>query len=155
MGHNGQLARSKAMGAPLVSEDGKQTYDLGKMWIGTTYEVQGKFNDKEKKYEMEEHYRYSEDRIAEKFLQPQPVCWATTGRKQVVSVACGELHLLVVARDEGKDQLVVYSSGHNQYGQLGHGDHEQRHELTPVSDPKPVIDCFFLLFQTLTQEIPD
>jgi hypothetical protein len=34
--------------------------DLGKMRIGTKYEVQGKYNDKDKKYEMEEHDRYSE-----------------------------------------------------------------------------------------------
>jgi alpha-tubulin suppressor-like RCC1 family protein len=131
MGHNGQLARSKDMGAPIIqTEDGKETFDLGKQWIGEEYEIQEMNKGKMENVTL---YRYHNDLIAEKFLKPQPPRWATPGKKSVLSIACGEIHLLVVARDEGKFDSVVYSSGQSQYGQLGHGDTEQRHELTPVS----------------------
>lgn len=107
-------------------------YDLGKMWIGEEYET----------YELDPHgkrisvmkYRYKTDLIKEKFLKPAPVCWAGPPTKRsVLSVACGQLHLLVVARDAGAFDTKVYSSGNNGYGQLGHGDDRERHELTSVS----------------------
>lgn len=82
--------------------------------------------------EMVTYYRYHTKLIAEKFLIPRPPQWATPGKRRVISVACGDIHLLVVARDEGQFDSRVYSAGHNQYGQLGHGDQTPRHELTPV-----------------------
>jgi alpha-tubulin suppressor-like RCC1 family protein len=120
------------MGAPIkTDEEGQQTYDLGKTWIGEEYDIE-EMNEKTKKMETVTLYRYHYDLIAEKFLKPAPPCWATPGKRTVLDIACGELHLLVVAREEGKEETVVYSSGQNQYGQLGHGDTQQRHELTPI-----------------------
>lgn len=136
MGNSGQLARSKDMGAPLITVDGKQSYDLGKMFMGEEYTIveQQKNKDTGEVEDVEVTlYRYFEDRVLEQFLTPKPVRWATSGKKTVLSVACGELHILVVARDKGESQSEVHSSGLNQYGQLGHGDQLERHELTPVS----------------------
>jgi hypothetical protein len=139
--HYGQLARSKTMGAKIITnEQGHQVYDLGKMWIGEEYETgeiakDGKGNnllDDSGKPVMITAYRYHHDLIKEKFLKPAPVCWADPSPKRsVISVACGELFILVVARDEGFDSK-VYSAGNNGYGQLGHGDTRERHELTSV-----------------------
>ena len=68
-----------------------------------------------------------------KFLTPAPPQWAISGKKIVMSVSLGELHILVVAKTAGESESRVYSSGQSQYGQTGHGDQLQRHELTPVS----------------------
>jgi alpha-tubulin suppressor-like RCC1 family protein len=51
----------------------------------------------------------------------------------VIAVATGNYHLLVVARDPGSYFGKVYSSGANNYGQLGLGDEQERHALTHIS----------------------
>jgi hypothetical protein len=63
MGHNGQLARSKDMGAPFV--DG--IYNLGKSWIGEEYEISVQKTETDPvtkvqtvKIEKEIQYRYFE-----------------------------------------------------------------------------------------------
>ena len=71
------------------------------------------------------------DLLRDKFLTPLPVQYESLGKRQVLNLACGGFHLLVVAMDkDGKVRL--YSSGLNQYGQLGLGDNEVRHVLTKV-----------------------
>jgi hypothetical protein len=138
MGHSGELARSRDMGAPL--RDGK--YDLGKSWTGEEYDVEVtvKETDPETgaislKNKMETKYRYFEDLIVKEFLTPQPVQWSTFGKRSVISVACGELHLVVVARMDGALQSDVYTAGHNGFGQqaISADGPKQVHELTPVS----------------------
>ena len=132
MGHHGQLARSQDMGAPITKgPDGKDTYELGKRWIGTEVEAEEK-DEKTGKIEKFTVFKYFGGLIAEKFLKPAPPRWTIPGKKDVISVACGSTHLLVVAVEVGEFDSAVYSSGHNQYGQLGHGDNKQRHELSPI-----------------------
>lgn len=59
--------------------------------------------------------------VIKEHLTPHPVHWAGPALKRtVVQVSCGGWHLLVASR-EGNNQLSVYSSGLNNYGQLGHG----------------------------------
>lgn len=73
------------------------------------------------------------DLITRERLTPHPVQWAGPPLKRtVLQVSCGSFHLLAVSR-EGNNQLSVYSSGLNQYGQLGLGDTENRNTLTKVS----------------------
>ncbi|CAJ1969562.1 unnamed protein product [Cylindrotheca closterium] len=144
MGHFGQLARSKTMGADLKKDEKGNSipgvYELGKMWIGEEYETDEQEKDGDGNLKFDEKgnpvwataYRYHEDLIKEKFLKPAPVIWANPyPKRSVLSLACGELFILVVARDEGYDTN-VYSAGHNGFGQLGHGDKHERHELTPI-----------------------
>jgi regulator of chromosome condensation len=79
--------------------------------------------------------------VKEQFLTPKPPIWADTvlrPKKQVIAVATGGYHLLVCARDNNdivdpfKSRL--YTSGLNNYGQLGHGDvYIDRHQLTLVT----------------------
>ena len=107
------------------------TCDTCAIYMSTNYVIE-EMNEKDGKMETVTMYRYHYDLIAEKFLKPAPPCWATPGKRTVLDIACGELHLLVVAREGGDPETVVYSSGQNQYGQLGHGDTQQRHELTPI-----------------------
>jgi alpha-tubulin suppressor-like RCC1 family protein len=77
---------------------------------------------------------YDNEFIREKFLNPSPVRFAIgSPKKTVLTVACGSYHLLVVAREPNDFKSTLYSSGLNNYGQLGHGDIVNRHELTPVS----------------------
>lgn len=129
MGHFGELGRSRSMGAPIVrNPDGHPTYDLGKKFIGEEYTEMKR--NKEGEMEPVTNYRYHTDLILQKFLTPHPVEWKIPGKYTVLDVAVGELHMVVVARKDG--MTGVYSTGHNQYGQLGLGDQLQRHELTPV-----------------------
>ncbi|KAL7491490.1 hypothetical protein ACHAWT_000821 [Skeletonema menzelii] len=80
--------------------------------------------------------------IIREHLTPHPVQWAGPAMKRtVLQVSCGGFHLLVASR-EGNNHLSVYSSGLNQYGQLGHGmcqgkngleeDTKNREKLTKV-----------------------
>eukprot|EP00980_Cylindrotheca_fusiformis_P014745 scaffold4009_cov124-Cylindrotheca_fusiformis.AAC.25 len=142
MGQAGQLARSKHMGATMsYDKDNCPTYDLGKMFIGEHYEtdeiekdIAGNivYDEETGKEKMVMGYRYFQDVIRDCFLKPSPVCWAVPlPKRSVISVACGELFMLVVARDDGFASK-VYSSGHSGYGQLGHGDTRARHELTSI-----------------------
>jgi regulator of chromosome condensation len=64
------------------------------------------------------------DVIIKDFLTPkQPVWDVPTLKRTVVTLSCGGYHLLVVTKEGGGGNLEVYSSGLNNYGQLGHGDH--------------------------------
>jgi hypothetical protein len=121
MGHVGELARSADMTTPTMV-NGKRTFDLGKEWITHVYQDE----------QGEDQMRYLVDKIDEKFLTPLPPRWSVPGQKKVLNVTCGGYHLLVCARDVGSFQTILYTSGLNQYGQLGMGDTEDRHELTPV-----------------------
>lgn len=53
--------------------------------------------------------------------------------KVAISVACGQGHLVVVVRERGSLESMLYASGLNGDGQLGLGDCENRKVLTPVS----------------------
>jgi len=111
------------------------------------------FNEKTKKWEEKEKIIHK-NVILDKYLTPAPVRFAGLGlhnatpasRKVVLSVACGENHLLVAARDPGDYQSKVYSCGLNSFGQLGNGQAVSKgafdsnpklpfcvHELTLVS----------------------
>mmetsp|Transcript_7217 Transcript_7217/g.10989 ORF Transcript_7217/g.10989 Transcript_7217/m.10989 type:complete len:588 (+) Transcript_7217:266-2029(+) len=71
--------------------------------------------------------------LIENMLTPKPVLWAgPTIKRQVLGMACGGFHMLVLVRENGSSDVRVYSSGLNQYGQLGHGDEKERQELTPI-----------------------
>lgn len=122
------------MGAKLVKDEhsGQLVYDVGKLFIGKEVEEEevDVETGKTKNYMA---YKYNFDLIAEKFLKPAPVEWAMPAKYTVLDVACGEIHLLVLARRNGEPETGVYSSGHNVYGQLGHGDLLQRHQLTKIS----------------------
>ena len=56
-------------------------------------------------------------------------------QRMVESVSCGAYHIMVVAKDNvnGVNTLRVYTSGLNNYGQLGHGDYDDRDILTRVT----------------------
>jgi alpha-tubulin suppressor-like RCC1 family protein len=71
----------------------------------------------------------SDEAVNEDYLHPKPPLWdCMPGEKQkVLSMACGYYHLLVVT--EGH---VVYSSGANGCGQLGHGNCIDREILTKI-----------------------
>ena len=126
MGQSGEMARSESMGAPR-DENGKP--DLGKSFIGEEYTVEVEKNGEVK---TETKYRYHPHVILDKFLTPAPVEWADNKDYVVLDAALGALHLVVVARDKATGALHVFSSGHNQYGQLGHGDEKSRHKLTRI-----------------------
>lgn len=130
MGHFGELGRSASMGAPLLPSSGNDIpqYDLGKMYIGEIITKMKK--DKDGKMAQVEDYKYHTELINQKFLTPARVEWHIPGKYDVLDVAIGELHMVVVARKDGKTR--VYSCGHNNYGQLGHGDLIQRHSLFPI-----------------------
>ena len=120
MGHTGELARSANMTTPTMV-DGEKTYKLGKEFY--TDMSTGDFRT---------------ELVQKKFLTPLPPIWAGGLEKmQVLSVGCGGAHMLVCARRPGQFESNVYSSGLNQYGQLGLGDQKSRHELTPVSCSEP------------------
>jgi alpha-tubulin suppressor-like RCC1 family protein len=76
----------------------------------------------------------SNDIIVREFLTPQPPLWdgPTIGiKRSVVAISAGGYHLLVVTR-EYDGELNAYSSGLNNYGQLGHGDITNRDKLTKI-----------------------
>ncbi|KAL3822815.1 hypothetical protein ACHAXA_005980 [Cyclostephanos tholiformis] len=74
----------------------------------------------------------SNDVIIMDFLTPkQPVWDGPKIKRTVVTMSCGGYHLLVVTKEGGSD-LEVYSSGVNNYGQLGHGDTKSRNVLTKI-----------------------
>ena len=74
----------------------------------------------------------SDDVVIRDYLTPKPPVWdGPTMKRAVVTMSCGGYHLLVVTR-EGGGNLEVYSSGVNNYGQLGHGDTKGREILTRI-----------------------
>ncbi|KAL7570326.1 hypothetical protein ACA910_017172 [Epithemia clementina (nom. ined.)] len=109
-GTTGELGRSADMASPNV----KGEYDLGPNF----YNPNGVLDKKV---------------IREKFMMPQPprFNWGSP-KKTVLTVGCGIFHMLVVACEPGVAETNVYSTGHNGYGQLGHGDMKTRHELTLI-----------------------
>lgn len=79
--------------------------------------------------------------IQERFLKPLPPLWKgmlPNTKMSVLSVSCGDSHMLVAARKPGSADSHVYSTGLNNYGQLGLGDTKNRSELTLVSPPQHV-----------------
>mgnify|MGYP005852568865 CR=1 FL=1 len=114
MGVCGQLARSANMTQP--DENGQ--YNLDK--VHNTYN---------------EDSRYDLNAVNEHYMKPKPVLWEKgTGKKIVTEVAFGMGHILVLARSPGQAASFAYSAGISNYGQTGHGDHEQRHELTLIDE---------------------
>jgi alpha-tubulin suppressor-like RCC1 family protein len=125
-GNCGELARS----ARMTSPDEKGDYNLR---ANQFYTVKG---DSESSASAIANVRDSskEGFVRHHFLTPSPVRWSWgshTGKK-VLSVACGQFHLLACAREPGESAVHLYSSGLNNYGQLGLGDDRNRHELTLV-----------------------
>lgn len=60
--------------------------------------------------------------VLKNHMTPRPAIFASgSQRKKVLSVACGAAHLLVAAREPGQSESNVFSTGHNNYGQVGHG----------------------------------
>lgn len=123
-----------------------RTYELGKSpELGRSF--MGEYRDKvvldeEGKPKMDpttgkpktkQVFVVDDNKMRRTFLTPGPVEWAGKPQKrEVLQFACGSMHLIVVARDFGVFSPRVYSSGANNYGQLGHGDMFERHELTPI-----------------------
>lgn len=72
--------------------------------------------------------------IERHYLQPKPVVFAHNPpiSPKVIAIACGLNHLLVVARNPQSLRGNLYSSGMNNWGQLGHGDRVDRRTLTLV-----------------------
>lgn len=124
MGIKGELARSADMSRP----DANGNYNLGSsLYTREVKDDEGEVVDKE----------VIEEVLRERFLKPLPPRWATGPnlKRVVLDVACGGNHILVTARDPGQFASKLYSSGLNNYGQLGHGDcgdNTERHELTLV-----------------------
>jgi len=145
MGNSGQLARSKSMQAPLIDDtyidsNGKEkcpykTYELKKPFMGKFVVMMkdgAPLLDHKKKKQFD--YEYTHSIIRDKFMTPAPVEWAggLVPKRQVVNFSCGDIHLLVVARNPGSFETQVFSAGNSAYGQLGHGDTKEVHELTPI-----------------------
>ncbi len=82
----------------------------------------------------------ADNEIMQTFLTPQPARFKGPipypyPQKDVLSVACGSMHLLVLARNRGEPTVTLYSSGQNGSGQLGLPVEVQDvHELTRVRD---------------------
>jgi alpha-tubulin suppressor-like RCC1 family protein len=73
------------------------------------------------------------DLVVKEYLTPLPPQWAMPSPKRsVLSMACGGFHILVSVREQEDGRLNVYSSGLNQYGQLGLGDLVNRDKLTKI-----------------------
>ena len=69
----------------------------------------------------------------EDMLCPKSPLWDDGMPRKVLSLACGYDHLLVVVENHE-----VYSSGVNNYGQLGHGDVNGRQSLTKINALKGI-----------------
>mmetsp|Transcript_15672 Transcript_15672/g.17284 ORF Transcript_15672/g.17284 Transcript_15672/m.17284 type:complete len:567 (-) Transcript_15672:198-1898(-) len=140
MGNSGQLARSKSMGAKKIKatyidstgapNNEYEDFDLTKSFMGKVFEEGKDTNGKSIL-----RFKYFEQKIHRTFLTPQKVEWNgehLVSKREVIHLACGDIHFLVVARDPGAFQTRVYSSGCSSFGQLGHGGTENLHELTPI-----------------------
>jgi alpha-tubulin suppressor-like RCC1 family protein len=83
-------------------------------------------------YEEDGEKRINES-VLKEFLVPKPVPLPS---KKVISVACGETFVAVVARNE-HNFGVVYTAGNNGFGQLGNGEASKEANqlvLQPVRD---------------------
>ena len=105
-----------------------KTYDLKKKFMGTFSTAK---NDKGEEFET---YDYDTAKVAAKFMTPGPVEWAggPVLKRQVLNFSCGDIHLLVVACNQFSRCTQVFSAGNSAFGQLGHGDTKEIHELTPI-----------------------
>jgi len=66
--------------------------------------------------------------VEREYLTPHPPEWAVLSKmKHVTTISCGGYHLLVVTREGSEHD--VFSSGLNNYGQLGLGDEVNRNSL--------------------------
>ena len=112
------------------TRDGKKykTYEVSRPFMGTFTE---KFTKKGEPY-MD--FKYNTAKVAEKFMIPAPVEWAggPVAKRQVLNFSCGDIHTLVVACNQYSRQTQVFSAGCSSFGQLGHGDSKNKHELTPI-----------------------
>ena len=63
-------------------------------------------------------FKTEDDKIMRNFLTPQCVPFPYS-KKEVLSLACGSNHLLVLARDRDDGSKTLYGSGLNTWGQLG------------------------------------
>ena len=74
------------------------------------------------------------DTVRDEYLVPKSVIWDNPSiKRDVVKIACGGYHLLVVSRNLSDGSYSTHASGLNNYGQLGLGDRENRDKLTEVS----------------------
>ena len=93
----------------------------------------------DKSIEVPPYDPYFVDKVKDEHLLPQEVEWADgdpANNRIVVGVACGSFHLLVIAKDGEDGDLAVYSSGLNNYGQLGlgtEGEDEGTDKLTRIT----------------------
>ncbi|GKZ00481.1 hypothetical protein MPSEU_001000600 [Mayamaea pseudoterrestris] len=76
----------------------------------------------------------NEDFIAKHLMMPAPAVFALGLKVDVLSVACGQFHLVVAGRPmNGNGESFVYVSGHNGFGQLGCDlAVTEKHELTEL-----------------------
>jgi alpha-tubulin suppressor-like RCC1 family protein len=106
-----------------------RTYDCEKPMLG---HFETKYNKDGKQYE---EFVTDDAKLFHNFLVPKKVDWddkLEDCKRRIVDFACGDSHLLVVARDENTFGTRVYSAGRNHTGQLGMGDQMHRHVLTPI-----------------------
>mmetsp|Transcript_26534 Transcript_26534/g.49532 ORF Transcript_26534/g.49532 Transcript_26534/m.49532 type:complete len:607 (-) Transcript_26534:1052-2872(-) len=134
IGTDGQLARSKSMGAPTVvaedfsTEKNYESLDYGPFALKAA-EIRTE-KDGEKPHAFpEKMYHY--------YLKPNPVDWDPMVKQpRILDFACGELHLLVVAQEAGGQdnyRTRVFSAGIGHGGQLGHGNTNSYHYLKPIA----------------------
>lgn len=89
--------------------------------------------------------------LIEKFLTPKPVAWPIPGKMNVLSIGCGDCHLVVAAKAGNSDESLIFSCGLNNYGQLCHGDQKNRNTLALVEESrgKQLVDVACGQFHTL------
>lgn len=113
-------------------------------------------------YEKDGEKRIRESVLRE-FLVPKPVPLPS---KKVLSVACGENFVLVVARNDDNFGI-VYSAGNNAHGQLGNGRavsagqaksdpnaEADQLDLRPVRDPRDASAAAPCTVSTPTPQLP-
>eukprot|EP00586_Coscinodiscus_wailesii_P012317 CAMPEP_0172506562 /NCGR_PEP_ID=MMETSP1066-20121228/196112_1 /TAXON_ID=671091 /ORGANISM="Coscinodiscus wailesii, Strain CCMP2513" /LENGTH=476 /DNA_ID=CAMNT_0013283641 /DNA_START=110 /DNA_END=1540 /DNA_ORIENTATION=- len=87
----------------------------------------GELGRKVAKVEKDGNGNYNLEAITNDYLTPLPPTWAGGNAIPVDQISCGGFHFMVIT-----DLLHLYTTGLNNYGQLGHGDIESRDTLTRV-----------------------
>ena len=78
---------------------------------------------------------YQYDSIRQDYLVPKQVVWEDPMvNREVVAIACGGYHLLIVSKNLETGAHAIHSSGLNNYGQLGLGHEKNMDKLTEVSN---------------------
>jgi len=73
------------------------------------------------------------DKIISDYLVPKPVVFSDGfNSRRVEKIICGGYHFLVIAKDTADGASTIFSAGMNTYGQLGHGDINNRDTLTKI-----------------------